>query len=268
MIPASATVPEPQPSETPEPATPTTVPSDPESCDAAGGKLIQAELVDPDLPRSLPYRVFIPPCAEESYGEMPALYLFHGLARTDSQWDELGVDEMADRFVASGLAPRFIVVMPWERLGLDYEQAIIDHLIPHVEMEYGASSDPSLRSLGGISRGAGWALRIGVKHPELFQAIGLHSPAVLAPDLLFLPDWIMEIPDDQAPGIWIDIGDRDPLRLSLPELTAVLQEYGMAYQLTSFPGEHIESYWADHVEEYLRWYVSGWLELELGEEPQ
>ena len=255
------------PSATPKPATATPSDED-EGCKETAGQMIQTELVDAELPRSLPYRVYLPPCASEAQGQLPTLYLLHGLARTDAQWDELGADEVALGLVVAEQAPPFLIVMPWERLGLEYEQTIVDYLIPHIESEYGASSDRALRSIGGISSGAGWALRIGLQHPELFQAIGLHSPAVLIPDMFMLPSWIEAIPMERMPELWIDIGDRDPLRLSLPDLTTLFDEADVPYILRSYPGEHIETYWADNVEDYLRWYVSGWLDRELGDQLQ
>ena len=246
----------------------TTAPPEDEGCQETTGQMIRAELVDPELPRSLPYRVYLPPCAEDLHGQLPAMYLLHGLARTDAQWDELEADEIALKMMVAEQAPPFILVMPWERLGLEYELTIVDYLIPHVESEYGASPDRGLRSIGGISRGAGWALRIGLQHPELFQAIGLHSPAVLVPDEFLIPEWLEQIPVESMPGLWIDIGDRDPLRFSIPELSALFDEAEVPYVLKSFPGEHTESYWADHMADYLRWYVSGWLDLGLGDQPR
>jgi len=248
--------------------TATTTSTEDDGCQETAGQMIQAELVDPELSRSLPYRVYLPPCAAEMQGQLPSLYLLHGLARTDSQWDELEADEIALNMMVAEQAPPFIMVMPWERLGLEYEETIVDYLIPHIESEYGASPDRALRSIGGISRGAGWALRIGMQHPELFQAIGLHSPAVLVPDEFLIPEWIEQIPVDNMPELWIDIGDRDPLRFSLPELTDLFDEADVPYVLQSYPGEHTESYWADHVEDYLHWYVSGWLDLEPGDQPR
>ena len=203
----------------PKPAA-ATAPAEDDGCQDTTGQMIQAELVDPELSRSLPYRVYLPPCAAELHGQLPTLYLLHGLARTDSQWDGLEADEIALEMMVAEQAPPFIMVMPWERLGLEYEETIVDYLIPHIERQYGASPDPALRSIGGISRGAGWALRIGLQHPELFQAIGLHSPAVLVPDEFLIPEWLEQIPVESMPELWIDIGDRDPLRFSLPELTA------------------------------------------------
>ena len=133
----------------------TTAPPEDEGCLETTGQMIQAELVDPELPRSLPYRVYLPPCAEDFQGQLPAMYLLHGLARTDAQWDELEADEIALKMMVAEQAPPFIMVMPWERLGLEYGETIVDYLIPHIESEYGASPDRGLRSIGGISRGAG-----------------------------------------------------------------------------------------------------------------
>ena len=239
-----------------------------EGCQETAGQMVYGELIDSELPRSIPYRVYLPPCVAEARGRLPTLYLLHGLARTDAQWDELGVDEIAQDLVAANQAPPFLIVMPWERLGLEYEEAIVNHLIPHIESEYGASPNRELRSIGGISRGAGWALRIGLQHSELFGAVGLHSPAILVPDIFMVPDWIEAISADAKPELWIDIGDRDPLRFSLPELTNLFDEAELPYELHSYPGEHIEAYWADHIEDYVRWYVSGWLNVELGDRPQ
>lgn len=227
-------------------------------CLSERGHVVQSELTDPALPRSLPYRVFLPPCAETALGRLPVLFLLHGLARTDSEWDDLGADELAQAWIAAGQVPPFLIVMPWERLGLDFELAIVEQLIPHVEQVYGASPDRLQRAIGGISRGGGWALRIGLKHPDLFGAIGLHSPAVLVPDLFDLPDWIRPIAPADLPSIWIDMGERDPQRFELLELTDLLDELAVPYSLARFPGEHTEAYWAAHLEEYLKWYVLGW----------
>ena len=84
-----------------------------ESCGETAGQVIQAELVDKELPRSLPYRVYLPPCASQAQGQLPTLYLLHGLARTDAQWDELNADEVAQRLVVSDMAFPFLIVMPW-----------------------------------------------------------------------------------------------------------------------------------------------------------
>ena len=224
--------------------------------------MLVTELIDPALPRSLPYRIYLPPC----YGRpeiqgYPVLYLLHGLERTDSHWDDLGADEAANRLIAAGDAPPFLMVMPWERKGLDFESALVDFLLPAIERTYRALPDRSGRAMAGISRGAGWALRIGTNHPEVFGAVGLHSPAVLVPDLYNLPGLLAGLPPDSLPNLWIDIGDRDPLLVSALRLAALLDQQEVRYSWRLYPGWHAEDYWAAHMQVYLRWHVAQWQEL-------
>jgi enterochelin esterase-like enzyme len=186
------------------------------------------------------------------------IYLLHGLTYTDSQWDDLGADETMDTLIAAEDVSPALIVMPWERTGLDLEQAIPQVLIPYIDSHYPTVADRSGRAIGGVSRGGGWALRIGLLHPDLFVSIGLHSPAVLAPDLFRIPDWAKAITASQAPRIWIDMGDHDTLRFDLAELRKVLDTSGIHYESHTYPGEHTPSYWSAHLESYLRWYDRGW----------
>jgi enterochelin esterase-like enzyme len=163
-----------------------------------------------------------------------------------------------DELVASGELSPTLIVMPWERTGIDLAQAIPQVLIPYVDTHYHTLARRSARAIGGISRGGGWALRIGLLHPELFVSIGLHSPAVLSPDLFRIPDWAKTIPASQAPRIWIDMGDHDTLRFDLAKLIGVLDASAIRYERHIYPGEHTPGYWGEHLEAYLRWYDGGW----------
>jgi enterochelin esterase-like enzyme len=220
---------------------------------------VRTEVVDKRLPRNLPVRVYLPACYDaQSSALFPVVFLLHGLTYTDSQWDDLGVDETMDSLLAAGRVSPALIVMPWERTGIDLEQAIPQVLIPYIDRHYRTISDRSSRAIGGISRGGGWALRIGLLHPDLFASIGLHSPAVLPPDLFRIPDWAPAIPPSEAPRIWIDMGDRDTLRFDLAKLKGVLDESGIHYQAHTYPGEHTSAYWSAHLESYLLWYGLGW----------
>lgn len=229
-------------------------PESPRTCQEKGQ--IRTDTVeDPRLFRPLPYRIYLPPCFDRQ-GETryPTVYLLHGLGRTDSQWDDLGVDQAADRLMGLGRGSDFLIVMPWERTGIELESALVDILLPHIENEYNAAPDRQSRAIGGISRGAGWALRIGLKHPDLFRAIGLHSPAVLSPDFFNMPDWVDSISVGYQPQIWIDIGERDTLLEATLELRSRLDELGVSYRWHLNEGYHEDRYWMAHLTEYLEWY--------------
>jgi enterochelin esterase-like enzyme len=224
------------------------------------GQVIVEEVTAEGMSRSLPYRVYLPPCYEPDAGDnYPVLILIHGLQASDGQWDELGVDEAADAAIRAGALAPMVIVMPWERKGLDFESAIVEVLLPHVRTTYAGKGDRLSTAIGGLSRGAGWALRIGLKHSDVFGSIGLHSPAVLPPDMYYLADWIEAARQaSQLPRLWIDIAERDTSRLDAQDLAALLDDLGLTYAWSSAPGEHSSAYWSSRVADYLSWYGEPW----------
>ena len=80
----------------------------PRACLSVPGRIIVEEIQIEGMARSLPYRVYLPPCYslvdEPAY---PVLILIHGLQSTDSQWDDLGVNETADAMIRAGSCRRW-----------------------------------------------------------------------------------------------------------------------------------------------------------------
>lgn len=217
------------------------------------------EIRHPALIAPLRLRAYLPPCYEQdTYATYPTLLLLHGLLAMDTQWDDLGVDELADQLIQSGASPPFIILMPWIRNRQDPLIAIIDVLIPYAEEQWRLQDDRRYWAIGGISRGAGQALQIGLLHPEQFSAIGLHSPAILhVPEVLL--QWIQAIEVEDRPAIWFDIGTADSLQKSAVTFLDQFQQAGipMTYQINA--GDHTSSYWMEHLPSYLAWYRSFWI---------
>lgn len=249
----SATATAPRPTPTPQPAARP-------ACLRQPGRIEHGEVEHADLLRPLPFRIYLPACAgKPGFDRLPAIYLMHGLTYDDSQWDRLGAPAVADEMIANGDAPPFLLVLPWERTGLDMELAVTQVLVPYIEATYPAEPGRQNRAIGGLSRGGGWALRIGMQQPRMFESIGLHSPAVLSPDKHYLPKWSEALPADAIPRLALDIGQRDPLRPDALALAQQLDDLGLTVDVTLNPGEHTEAYWAEHVRPYLEWYVAPWL---------
>ena len=185
---------------TPEPA-PTLTPTTQVVCRDREGRVLADEIKLPEDTRPLVYRLYLPPCFDPGRAApYPTLYLLHGLAQSESEWIDLGIATTADRLIAEGSIPAMLIVMPGERTGYDMLVALTDTLLPHLERSLPSGGRPELRAIGGLSHGGGWALRIGFQHPELFRAIGLHSPAVISPDLYLLPTWATEMPSESHPA--------------------------------------------------------------------
>jgi enterochelin esterase-like enzyme len=267
------------PTHLPQPATPTQAPPDlpasatssdatkplpvptdtPLACLTAGGVIEVHEIHHQALVAPLRVRVYIPPCYDQdSYATYPTLLLLHGLLATDVQWDDLGVDEVADRLIQSQTSPPFIILMPWIRNSQDPLVAVIDVLIPYAQAHWRMSADRDFWSIGGISRGAGQALQIGLLYPEQFRAIGLHSPAILhAPELLL--SWIQSIEIQDRPEIWLDIGETDSLYSSTRSFLDLFLQAGIPITYHINQGDHTRNYWQEHLPAYLAWYRSIWM---------
>ena len=238
----------------------------PLTCWTKGGH-IETGSLDTDLLRlPLEYRIYLPPCYDQQpERHYPTLYLIHGQSFTDDQWDRLGADETADALIAAGQVPPFIIVMPRDRYGGEpgdsqFAQAILEVLMPYLDETYRMLSGRDQRAVGGLSRGAGWAVHLAIAHWETFGALGAHSPAIFHYDAERMRTMLKAIPADSTPRIYIDIGDRDR-----PEIMRValwfedlLNQKSIPHEWHLFRGYHSEEYWSAHMEQYLRWYARAW----------
>ena len=214
----------------------------------------------------LDYRVYLPPCYEESPEQrFPVLYLVHGQSYNDDQWDRLEADETAGRLIATGEIAPLILVMPRDRTWTQPEedrfgQAVVEDLIPYIDEHYRSLPDRSHRAVGGLSRGAGWAVHLGLSHWELFGAFGAHSAATFWTDAAQFRTWLNEIPTDSLPRIYLDAGDRDRPEIldAARRFEELLTELAIPHEWYLFPGYHDEAYWTAHTEKYLRWYAAPW----------
>jgi len=109
-----------------------------------------------------------------------------------------------------------------------------------------------------MSRGAGWALQLGLSRWDLFSVIGLHSLAVFQGDGSRIEKWLKEIPPESYPIIYMDIGDNDQEHLQAKDVESLLSAYSILHEWHFYSGAHTEEYWSAHVEEYMEWYASQW----------
>lgn len=216
------------------------------------------------LAKPMTYRVYLPPCySVEITSRYPTLYLLHGQTFDESQWLRMGVPAAMDRLVSSGAIPPFIVVMPYDYAYLQptqypFEDVFMNALIPQIDAAYRTIPDGVHRAVGGLSRGGAWALHLGIHHPDMFSTIGAHSPAIFYSDGSSLRLALRNIPEDQQPRLFIDIGDADDELSNLLIFKNFLNEYEIPYEWHTYIGFHDEVYWAAHVDGYLRWYAAGW----------
>ncbi len=266
--------PSPQPSNTPSPLPPTLTPipsltpsPTPLACWGEPGNKEHASLSSDLLRLPLEYTVYLPPCYDQQKDRRyPVLYLIHGQSYNQDQWDRLGADETADALIAAGEVPPFIIVLPRDRSWAQptedmFGQVVAEELVPTIDEGYRTLSERAYRAIGGLSRGAGWAVHLGLSRWELFGAIGGHSLPVFWSDTPYIRRWLKDIPDDALPRIYLDIGEKDRPSIldSAIWFEKLLTTEGIPHEWHLYAGYHEEAYWESHVDEYLRWYADGWM---------
>src|SRR5215475_13767158 len=145
------------------------------------------------LGRELRYGIYLP----ASYNSTPAkkypvLYFLHGLFEDEMRWSTRGgTDQIIDRMVGENKIGEFIVAIPFggnsfytnTRDGSErWEDAIVTEFIPMIESNYRVNATRTTRGISGTSMGGYGALKIAMKHPDMFGSASAHS-AVLLQDL-------------------------------------------------------------------------------------
>jgi enterochelin esterase-like enzyme len=210
------------------------------------------------------FRIYLPPCYDEKTEvRYPVLYLLHGQTYTDDQWIRLGAVKVVDRLILSGESVPFIIVFPDDRYwnlppGPGFGRRLVEDLIPYIDSTYRTLPDRGHRAIGGMSRGAGWALQLGLTRWDLFGTIGLHSLAVLQKDQSKLAGWLGRIPPASRPRVFMDVGDNDQELEMAGQVESQLNRFDLPHEWHLYNGAHTEEYWSAHVEEYIRWYAEAW----------
>ncbi len=226
------------------------------------GRVERHEVDSQMLHRQLSVRVYLPPCydSRRSAG-YPAIYLLHGQSMDATAWDDLGAVAAANRLITNRDAPPFLMVMPQEDYYLQdiqesaYGDAVVAEVVPWVDASFNTCATRSCRAVGGISRGATWAVMIGFENPGLFASVGAHSlpfPPMSSSRLHTLIDAAPNGP----PALRIDIGNADPYLSDAKRFETSLQLVDLPHEWLVRDGTHNADYWQAHMEEYLRWYVS------------
>ena len=241
-------------------------------CREMSGRLADGYFPSKILGQSQHYRIYLPPCYDspDNRTKYPVIYLFHGSPMDEQHWINLGVGNAADDLIGSGELPPFIIVMPRADLEGTYnysnggnnswEGVVVNELMPYISRNYRTLEKRDYRAIGGISRGGVWSLEIAFRHPDLFESVGGHSPALSVN--LSSPDYDPLVLGKNAPigslRIYLDAGQQDWTRASALQLSKILADRHLPYTFTTAPGDHEDDYWASQVEAYLRFYAAPW----------
>jgi S-formylglutathione hydrolase FrmB len=227
------------------------------------------------LERGSAFNVIFPD-SPEAPRPWSVLYLLHGLSDDHTTWMRRSCIE---RYT---LGYPLMVVMPdggrgWYTNAVDgdaYEDDLITQVIGMIDKTFPVKARRGGRAIGGLSMGGFGAVKLGLKHPDLFASVHSHSGVLgflrnpvetrgICPEFArIFGDAPTDGPEDpyrlaseasprRLPAIRIDCGDEDPF---LPQNRAFhehLETLGIDHEYEESSGTHNWHYWDVHVHKAL-----------------
>ena len=222
---------------------------------------------------------------EAGPGPFPVLYLLHGLSDDHTAWTR------RTRLESHVDGRPLIVVMPDGGRGFytdsrgnphgAYETFILRDLIPFVDRTFHTRAERGGRAVAGLSMGGFGAVKLALRHPDLFCAGVSHSGALRAigemfpagtddewtrefrplfgPDATGGPDDVYalaekvhrDLPPERWPALRLDCGTEDFLLEPNRRFHAHLDRLGLPHEYAEHPGAHDWEYWDRHVRDTL-----------------
>jgi len=140
---------------------------------------------------------YLPPSYGKAPGEhYPSLYLLHALGDADTVWMQrpepyANIQDLMDRGIAEGRFGEMILIMPDERTNAGggmytnsavtgrWEDFTVHDLVTAIDGKFRTLAQAKSRGIAGFSMGGHGAIKIGMKHPDVFSVVYGMSPAAL-----------------------------------------------------------------------------------------
>lgn len=143
--------------------------------------------------------VYLPPGYDENPSQrFPVIYLLHGYTATNRLWQggqylgELNIKNITDALIESGGMRSLILVMPdgenkywgsWytnSSVTGSWEDFIVQDLVEYIDSNYRTLSQTASRGIAGHSMGGYGAIKLAMKHPEVYSAVYVMSAAAIS----------------------------------------------------------------------------------------
>ena len=235
--------------------------------------------------------LFVPPEATKR-ADVPLVILLHGVYGSHWAWAlKGGAHRTAARLIREGVLPPLVLAMPSDGLwgdgsgyvphvlpsgaptsfAPDFDRWIVTDVPAAVIQAIPCVSLNSPRFVCGLSMGGFGALRLAARHPGWVRAASGHSSATHASQLERFSSGplsaysaspldqsvlaAMTANRDRLPPIRFDCGVEDFLIEPNRQLHHDLLAAGISHHYTEFPGGHTWPYWAEHLEDSLRFFA-------------
>ncbi|HEU5090402.1 MAG TPA: alpha/beta hydrolase-fold protein [Roseiflexaceae bacterium] len=227
------------------------------------------------LQRPATYIALLPDAGVVGPGPYPVLVQLHGYYDDYRSW------LTKSNLLQHAKTYPIMIILPdtangwWANLGApnQFEDLIVNDLKAHVHSTFQVR--PGRWAIGGLSMGGFGALRLGLKHADMFCSIYAHSSAIPKPGLARGFPFVWDDPDRSAaqrrrlrqdlscyhwadqvdstlmPRLSFDCGTEDVLLDENRRFHEYLDKIGLPHSYAEYPGGHHWEYWDTHVRQAL-----------------
>ena len=269
---------------------------------AQGGKVTESLTFSFKSGSKMNYSVYLPEDYATSQRSYPVVYLLHGFSDDETGWIQFGqANQIMDKGIREGRIPAFILIIPdgkvtWYCNSYDkrnlWEDNFVNEFIPFVEKEYRIRAKKEYRAIAGLSMGGYGALKLSMRHTDLFTCCVALSSATfsdkeivdqkeaeydnyfgniygnaLKGDARLTDAWkannplhlIHDVPLDKLKSVkyWIDCGDDDFLFNGNSLLHIEMRQLGIPHEYRVRDGAHQWSYWRSGLDTGLEYIGAG-----------
>lgn len=200
----------------------------------------------------------------------PVLYLLHGIGGDEFEWLNGGQPEVIlDNLYAENKVEPMIVVMPNGRAMKDdratgnimapdkveafanFENDLLNDLIPFVEKNYPVIKDRKHRAIAGLSMGGGQSLNFGLGNLDKFAWVGGFSSAPNTKP----PQELMPNPEQEKEKLkllWLSCGDKDRLITFSKRTSDYMNENDVPHIYEIYDGNHDFEVWKTSLYKFLQ----------------
>ena len=136
--------------------------------------------------------IYLPPGYDErGTTRFPVVFFLHGFADNHRAWAN-GMKGALDQSIATGAMPPTIFVFPNGRNGYlssyftnspvagNWEDYVVGDLVADIDASYTTLAHPGSRGIAGHSKGGFAAIRLAMRHPDVFGSAYAMSPCCLS----------------------------------------------------------------------------------------
>jgi S-formylglutathione hydrolase len=157
-------------------------------------EVVTDEMFSPSLagnllndPANRPMRIYLPPGYDVGDTRYPVVYYLHGYRGIEDSWLNRDIQDTMDELISQGKIQEMVLVMPnahnsyegsWyanSSVAGNYEDYITRELAEFIDGKYRTLPQRESRAIAGGSMGGFGAMKLAIKHPDVYCAVVSHS---------------------------------------------------------------------------------------------